>query len=437
MKKLLIDIIVATIICLFLLISLGYFAKLTGLFNSDFNKTIYQLLQSSILFFVIIGITYKRIWNISDLKKKTSAIYILALLLITFFICYNVLSINKKLKAYYTYFNSENFIAWDRQVFQLDDTLGYKMIPNTDAFQIYSYMNPIPTKINAKGFRVPAYFDSLSELNPEVDVLFLGCSFTYGSACRAEEAFPYLVAIEKRLSYINSGVGGYGLAQMYLLSQKLFSNYDPKYVVIQYSPWLLERSITEFAPTRGGYLLPAPYFSKKSNSFQVELPVFKSFANTLNPIEDRKIFHNNFFNYYFKKGLIYFTREQFQVIQLRIKNLFDVKQPPTKERDAVELFAYKEMFEKAKQNGAKVILCKIAGGTFTDSFNKLLIEYNVSVADAKALLYKNLGSESEEIYKQKYNHWGIKGKDSVFIDGHPNALAHKIIATSIIEKINK
>jgi hypothetical protein len=176
LKKILIDIIIATIICLFLLFSLGYFAKFTGLFNSDFNKTIYQLLQSSILFFVIIGITYKRIWNISDLKKNTSAIYIWTLFLITFFICYNVLSINKKLKAYYTYFNSENFIAWDKQVFQLDDTLGYKMIPNTDAFQIYSYMNPIPTKINAKGFRVPAYFDSLSELKPEVDVLFLGCS---------------------------------------------------------------------------------------------------------------------------------------------------------------------------------------------------------------------------------------------------------------------
>lgn len=437
MKKLLIDTIVAILICLFFLISLGYFANLSGLFKSDLNKTVYQLLQCCILFFVIIGITYKRIWNIADLKKKTTATCVLVLFLFTFFICFNFLSINKKLKAYYTYFNSDNFITWDRQVFQLDDSLGYKMIPNVEAFQIYSYMTPIPTKINEKGFRVPTYFDSLSELKTNEDILFLGCSFTYGSACHAEETFPYLVAKEKRMHYINSGVGGYGLAQMYLLSQKLISNYSPKYVVIQFSPWLLERSITEFAPTRGGYLLPAPYFSKKGNSFQLELPVFKSYANTLNPFEDRNIFQNNFFDYYFKKGLVYFTREQFQIIHLRIKNFFTLKRPPAKERNAVEIFAYKEMFEKAKQNGAKIILCKIAGDSFSEGFNKLLIEYNVSVADAKALLYKNLESESEEIYKIKYNHWGINGKDSIFIDGHPNTLAHKIIATSIINKIDK
>lgn len=34
-----------------------------------------------------------------------------------------------------------------------------------------------------------------------------------------------------------------------------------------------------------------------------------------------------------------------------------------------------------------------------------------------------------------FGHWGTKGSDSVFIDGHPNPLAHKLIATSILEHL--
>lgn len=436
MKKLLIDILVGITICLLLFISLSYFAKYTGLFKSDVNKTIYQTLQCFILLFCIIGIAYKRIWFVSDFKRGPSALSKIALFLFIFFTCFNFLSINKKIKAYYNSFNSDNFITWSDQVYLQDDSLGYKMKPNTNAFQIYSNMNPIPVVTNQDGFRVPGFFDTLSVLKTKTDLLFLGCSFTYGSACKAEDTFPYVVAKEKKLNYINAGVGGYGLAQMYLLSQKLIFTYKPKYVIIQYSPWLLERSVNEFAPTRGGYLLPAPYFAKKNNSLELQLPVFKSYVNTLNPLRDREIYHNDFIAYYFKKGIIYFTREQIQIILLRIKNLLSVKQRPAKEKAEVELFAYKEMFEKAKQNNSKIILCKIAGPQFSENFKTLLKEYNVSLADAKSLLYSNLGSDSEEKYKIKYNHWGHKGNDSVFIDGHPNTLAHKIIASSILKEIN-
>lgn len=437
LKKLFIDFFIGLIFCLALFILLRFFADFTGLFKSDINKFIYQLLQSFIFLFFILGITYNRIWFRSDFKKRNTAIIKIVLFLIVFVITFNVLSVNKKIKAYYNYFNSDDFISWNKQVFILDDSLGYKMKSNTNAFQIYNKMNPIPAIINQKGFRVRNIYDSLSVLKSKTELLFLGCSFTYGSACKAEDTFPYVVASNTKLHYINAGVGGYGLAQMYLLSEKLIPSFKPKYVVIQYSPWLLERSVNEFSPTRGGYLLPAPYFSKKNNSFHLELPVFKSYANRLYPIEDRKIFQNNFFKYYFNKGLVYFSREQFQIIHLRLKNLLAIKQPPTKERNAVEWYAYKEIFEKAKQNGAKIILCKIAGESFTNSFKKLLLDYNVSIADAKAALYKNLGSGSEEIYTKKYNHWRINGEDSIFIDGHPNALAHKIIAASIIHEIEK
>lgn len=435
MKKLFLDFLVGIIICLILLVALKLFATISGLFIPPQTHSIYQMLQTLIIVFGITGISYKRLWSANLFQRKIAVPIFGLVVILLFFVVYHILSIHKNTVAYYHYINSKNFIAWAGKIYTQDDTLGYKPAPGANGFLAYSNMDAVPVKINEQGFRVPVATDSLSEIRNEVDLLFLGCSFTYGSTCKAEDAFPYVVAKQKNMRYINAGAGGYGLAQMYILSQKLIAKYKPKYVIIQHSPWLIARSVTEFAPSRGGYLLPTPYFSKIKNSITLQHPAFRSTANDLEAAEDRKKYQNKFLLYYFRFGFFYFAKQQMQIVKLRVRNVLGIAKKPTSDIKKAELFAYHEMFKQAKMNGARVILLNLSSGLPSEKYKTILTGNDIVVANADSVLYSYPGISSTEAYMKTFNHWGFNGKDSVFVDSHPNALAHRLIATSIIEKI--
>lgn len=434
MRRLLTDIFLAAAICVILLFSLKFFAKYTGLFLPLGTKDIYQILQSLIVLFFIIGLTYKRLWDTSLFKNilKSSAFFLCQLLLIVFI--YNFLSMNKNILEYYKYFTNENFISWQGRMYAKDSSLGYRMIKNNRSALVYNYLPAIPVRTDANGFRIPDSAASLTDINKKTDLLFLGCSFTFGSACKAEESFPFLVAEDKKMNYINAAVGGYGLAQMYLQAKQLIPKLKPRYIIVQNSPWLIIRAISEFAPSRGGYLIPTPYFADHGKGFQIEMPIYNSSVEQLFPAKDREKYAGRFLKYYFEKGLIYFGLEQYHVLVNRCKNFLFLKKMPTKREKEAEQFTYTEIFRLAEQYKAKVILLNLGNGTGT------VKEWvpgtpDICVANADSVLYKYIGTSSKEKYAAFYGHWRKKGNDSVFVDSHPNKLSHQLIARTILMQI--
>ncbi len=435
MRKILLDIFIAVILCILLLVCLRIIASLSPFFQSNFGKDIYKILQSSIILFCLFTIGYKRIWEFKKLNKRS--FWLAAIGALIFIIIYNFVSVHKNIVAYYNYFTGENFIAWPGKIYQNDPLLGYKPKASAKGAFLYNKIPSIPIRINEAGFRVPVFDDSLSKINNSTDLLFLGCSFTFGSAVKAEDAFPHIVAHQTNQHYINAGAGGYGLSQMYILSEMLIRKYKPSCIVLQYSPWLISRSLEEFAPSKGGYLLPTPYFSAESDSFKVQPPVFESTAASLEPAEDRKAYSGKFIKYYFEKGLVYFSREQWKLIIVRLQNLFSKRKRPTGNRSEAQLFAYRKIFELSAKHHVNMILLKINGQPFSEDFRKLIETNNVCIANADSLLYRRLGSASKEKYAKAYYHWGFNGNDSVLVDLHPNILAHKIISEAVLQCINK
>jgi hypothetical protein len=267
----------------------------------------------------------------------------------------------------------------------------------------------------------------------------LGCSFTFGSACKAEDTFPYIVARESGKNYVNAAVGGYGLAQMYLQAKQLISKYKPKYLVIQNSPWLILRGVSEFAPSRGGYMLPVPYFADRGEFFEVEKPIYKSSIGKLFPARDRRLFSGNVLSYYFQRGIPYFAQEQFYIFITRCKNFVSLKQSPTTRIDSAEFDAYREIFEQAELNQTKVILLKL-GNSEGSNKTELIAKAgrNISVANADSLLYEYVKGYSPIKYRNAFGHWGTtESGDSIFVDGHPNTVSHKLIAQSIFPHLSK
>lgn len=177
--------------------------------------------------------------------------------------------IESKIRELYRYVVFEaNSSGW-KDLICADEILGFKIIPNSKGFQTLNLGDDIPLIHDSRGFRVTGSGDTLCNVDNPVDILFLGCSFTYGYACHAEESFPYLVAKNKNLNYINAGVSAYSLSQMLILAKRLIPAHKPKYVVIQYSPWLTERATRIYASNRFGKIA-LPYFTYNGRQIRLE-----------------------------------------------------------------------------------------------------------------------------------------------------------------------
>src|SRR5262249_53413213 len=141
-----------------------------------------------------------------------------------------------------------------------DPLLGYVPIPGATGIQLVPMSPGLPVRFDENGFRVPvAHPKAAQEGSPSV--LALGCSFTYGDVCLAEEAYPYVLSRLTGCRSMNAGMKSYGLAQMLILARRLIPQYRPDYVVVQYSPWLAQRAQNFYAHGMNFITTPVPFFS--------------------------------------------------------------------------------------------------------------------------------------------------------------------------------
>jgi hypothetical protein len=352
---------------------------------------------------------------------------------------------------YYLYYRSENlynyFISksrvrgWTGKSHKIDSVLGFSSIPNSRGFHTFPIGDPQPTAYDMDGFRVPLS-DTL-RINKEgnVDILFLGCSFTYGDACYADSTFAHLVAKEMNFKYINAGIGSYGLSQMDILSKRLIPKYKPKYVVFQYSSWLMDRALSGLAPVYYGSL-PTPYYSKKDELYFLNKPMYETQIFNLDEKEIRKNFKSHF-SFYLRKGLFFYLREDLNAIKMRIAIFFKINPPPApnnqENRLSLAKQIYKEMIKTAIDNNCTPIILNLGNSITFDEMN--LTNFSLSYFNGALLAdgdkaHKDYLKENKYLTYKAFLHWRLNEKgDSILIDTHPNNLSHQLIAKSIVQSI--
>jgi hypothetical protein len=273
-------------------------------------------------------------------------------------------------------------------------------------------------------------YDHSQNINNKPRILFLGCSFTYGDACLAEETFPFLIEKELNGYTINAGVCSYGLSQMYLLAQKLIPEYKPDLVVFQHSSWLADRALDQYAPVYYG-VLPTPYFGKDNS---VLPPLFSShlFNYPADQFRDTKKSFSDYFSFLSISFPLY-MKDDFSKCVKYVELLFHFIPKPNRDEKNAEQFAITRVHDICKKNNCRMILLNISSPGDTKMYYMPDAKENIPVANADSALYANLGNET---YERKYGHYRMSGTDSVFVDPHPNAAAHKIIAHEIIRVIN-
>ena len=323
--------------------------------------------------------------------------------------------------------------GWSGQVHRADVELGFAPIPAARGAHLFPIGPEIPMRYDGEGFRVPVEADGDRPRRRPL-VLALGGSFTYGDATPAEKTYPYRVAKALDGSAINAGVCSYGLSHMLILARRLVVEHRPDYLLVQYSPWLVKRALSPFAPSYFGKLTN-PYFYEDGNDFSLQPPVFPTVVFDY-PISDYRAGESSarqFFSFVDEVGLPLLVREHLGMVGYHTRRALGVLPRPSRDYEGALRAAYAEIAEIAAEHGARMFIVLLDGAGQQAEFPAATPNAPLAVIDAQAALLSRLDEISPQAFLRKYGHW--RGDPPQLVDPHPNAKAHAIIARAILKGI--
>ncbi len=396
------------------------------------------LLFGGTMAFWLFGLIYPRIragqsWH----HSKFRLLIISAMFVILLAGAYSYSLITRSVKLYNILTEEQPLFKGER-LRKSDLSYGYRHLPNVHALDLKMPGDTVHVYTDGDGFRVAASDTARLNRPGGIDVLFLGCSFTYGEMCEADSIFVNRTASSANLHCINVGVSGWGLSQMRLAASELIPKYKPKHVVFQYSYWLPQRGISRYKSSMG-LPLPNPHFIKGDQRFSMRLP---GYASELFDC-DRNIIQPAYaeapVRFFFEQGLGIFLRED----KNRLRNRFDMwKQGDalvSQDEKTTTLLCrqvYQEMMSLAVAHKAVPHLLYLAewsgkpmpmDSVFLSGFPDSIVMNAVN--DHEKFLRENTGLSR----KWAFVHWRMQDGDSIKVDGHPNVLSHRLITRSILD----
>jgi hypothetical protein len=322
------------------------------------------------------------------------------------------------------------------KIHRFDPELGYSAIPGARGARTFPIGPSFPVQYDRFGFRIPADMSPDRELRRPL-VLALGCSYTFGDACPAEETYPELVARALGGTSLNAGKCAQGLAQMLLLARRLIPEHRPEYVLVQHSPWLVTRGLSGFGRSALAKA-PAPYFYRSADgALRIQPPAFRGAVFDL-PVVDYDSGQRSLFeavSFFWRVGLPVFLQDDAAMLGYRWRRWRGTLPAPAADREGVVRDAYREIARLCERQGSGMVVVRLAQAL---DLPKPLLEGQaargrVLIAPAQERLNQAVTERSEPGYERRFGHW--RGSPPVFVDPHPNPAAHRVIADTVLEAI--
>jgi hypothetical protein len=366
------------------------------------------------------------------ISRRSRVIFLTIILVALAPLPYGLSVFDRGWSLYHRFTASET--RWKGKVYQFDPQLGFAPIPGASGSQLLPIGPEIPTRFDADGFRVP-----LDRQPPPPGakplVLALGCSFTFGAFSPAEETFPFLVGQQLGGASINAGVSGYGLTQMLVLARRLIPLHRPDYVLVQLSPWLAKRALSPFGPTYFGKL-PTPYLIPSGTGFAIAPPVFsaKIFDLPVSDYEGRPTSTAGSIRFLKDVAVPLYVHDDFNLVLYRLKKRAAILPVPASDPQKAAEFVYREILKTCLENHAVMVIVILDDKPRPQ---QLILPYTPDqiVVNAQAALLNRLPRIDNETYFRTYAHF--RGEPLRLVDKHPNAAAHRIIASEIVTAIAK
>ncbi|MBM4089959.1 MAG: hypothetical protein FJ276_11130 [Planctomycetes bacterium] len=327
----------------------------------------------------------------------------------------------------------DNRRGWSAPVHEQDSVLGFRPIPGVETSEVFPVGPPVPTRIDDRGFRVAADAAKEPRGNGPL-VMAFGCSFTFGAACRAEDGFPYLVAQRLEGRCINAGVCSYGLTQMLLRARQLIPKYQPDIVLVQYSPWLVDRALSCYSPTYFGRQ-PVPYFADRGDELAIQPAPFAASSIDAQRYDATPRSLGDYASFTARAGIPLMLHDDLWGLTTWLRQRVRAIPPPSGQRQKVVTFVYREFSDLCRAAGATMVVVILDKGVASGERESLAAATDALVVDAHAALVSRLPVSGPAVhqamaYQHRYGHW--HGNPPVMVDDHPNEQAHQIIAAEIV-----
>lgn len=316
-------------------------------------------------------------------------------------------------------------------LYEADPELGFRLVPGSVGAERFPIGPDVAARIDRDGFRVPVDAPDPSPRKRPL-VLALGCSFTFGAACLAEDTFCHRVAEGLGGSCVNAGVNSYGEAQMLILARRLIPKLRPDVVLFQHSRWLGDRSRAWKAMTYFGDV-PTPTFV--GPEARIRPPQFQPIVFDL-PVDEylrAEPGGPGFLSFLFRAGFPMFLHDDAHRAWNALTSRAEEPTPDSIFFPKV----HAEVAELCRANGARLVFVVIGSGCPGESTPKHIAESRALVVNASQALCGSLpGMEGLDmraqcvIYLDHFAHWA--GEPRVMIDVHPNAAAHALMANEIL-----
>lgn len=325
----------------------------------------------------------------------------------------------------------------DVPIHRYDPILGYAAVPDVNTTEHYPGGYTVPIRFDSNGLRIPSEPERVQD-GSKPYVLALGCSFTFGMACKAEEAFPYRVAEGLHGTALNAGLGGYGLVHMVLRARSLIPTYAPEWVLVEYAPWLIARSLAPVS--QGVHVAPMPsaFFGVRADGrFTIEAPPYPTnyFSLAVSDYARAQMGACDFASFLWHAALPFYTYSDLNAIRYRLQS-HPVAAP--NDESLVKTF-YGEIVELAQRCRSQVCIVILAPGGITTEqlpphhLQGLRALSGVTIVDACRALNEHLPHSTPDAYDKAYGIW--HGTPPQLIDRHPNPAAHALIAAAILDAI--
>ncbi len=371
----------------------------------------------------IVGLFYRRTFQ--PMFRNKPVIFLAGLLLISVPLTYGK-SLFDRGRIAYNFFKVKSTVG--AKVHRAHPELGLVSVPHSYGKNKFANGKTIHVKYDDAGFRIP-HVAPYAHAPEKPLILFLGDSYTFGDKCNAEEAFPWLTGQRLDRYTINAGIGSYGLAQMLIRARKLIKAYRPEFVVVQYSPWLAQRSVRIYTQSRYARI-PVPYFVREKD-IRLRPPLFDPPVYGLRQWmpPDHGFWPKA--KFIWQAGIPVFWREDLLHWKAQWQELSgSVSAPYTSGIREIEKHVYGEIAGICRKLNSRLIILPVSTITLPIDRDRVkLLAKGANIADADSVLW-SLGKD-EDHYARLFCHWQTRGEDSVLVDYHPNPYAHKIIAQEI------
>ncbi len=344
----------------------------------------------------------------------------------------------------------ETTTGWLSDIYRPDATLGISGDRGKQTRMSYRDIRGETAQTDNNGYRIASSVQGSGEKKDKM--LFIGDSFTFGVYVAYDRTYAARVAGAAGARAVNTGLCGAGLAQMVLIAEREIPRSRPSAVVVQYSPWLVERAGQYTAPYTGA--IAVPYISKgRDGNDAIHSPLFEmqdkfgryaAFSRTPGSFSDFLKFVVS------AKAPLSVIRDDASVGMARLGIAAGIIPAPEKDYNKRLVFAYSRIRNISDRFGARMIVVTIGGrhdraagagaksATVSTAINGLSALESIDgihISDAHRRLVGEISPAKMRDYEAAYCHW-YRGEEKPY-DCHPNNRAHAIIAAEIVKTMKE